>query len=79
MLYAPRMTDEATSLVLEMLRHIRSQVDDVRERLIAVERRLTVIEGHMASLVLGQAGHNSEIDMIKSRLDRIEGRLELAN
>ena len=54
-------------------------MDDVRERLIAVERRLTVIEGHMASLVLGQAGHNSEIDMIKSRLDRIEGRLELAN
>ena len=73
------MTDETTNLVLEMLRHIRLQVDDIRERLTSVERRLTVIEGHIASLVLGQSGHNSEIDRINKRLDRIERRLELAN
>ena len=73
------MTDETTNLVLEMLRHIRSQVDDIRERMTSVERRLSVIEGHIASLVLGQAGHNSEIDRINKRLDRIERRLELAD
>ncbi len=71
------MTEETTGLVLEHLRHIRSRIDVIDDRLTAVERRLAVIEGHIASLVLGQTGHNSEIDRMKIRLDRIERRLEL--
>ena len=71
------MTEDTTSLVLEHLRHIRSQIDALRLDMGDVKLRLTVIEGHIASLVVGQTGHNSEMDRLKIRIDRIERRLEL--
>ena len=72
------MTEETTSLVLEHLRYIRGSIDSLRSDVGDVKLRLSVIEGHIASLVLGQTGHNSEIDRINKRLDYIERRLELA-
>lgn len=41
--------------------------------------RMAAIEGHMASLVTGGVGQNSEIDRLKRRVDRIELRLELTD
>lgn len=71
------MTEETTSLVLEHLRYIRGSVDALRTEMSDVKLRLSVIEGHIASLVLGQSGHNSENDRVNKRLDYIERRLEL--
>jgi uncharacterized coiled-coil protein SlyX len=73
------MAQETDNVVLEHLRHIRSKVDTIEERMGRVELRLAAVEGHLASLVLGEAGQNSEIDRIRRRLDRIERRLELAD
>jgi hypothetical protein len=73
------MAQETDNVVLEHLRHIRSKVDTIEERMGRVELRLAAVEGHLASLVLGEAGQNSEIDRIRHRLDRIERRLELAD
>ncbi len=71
------MTDETTNIVLEHLRHIRSQIDVLRSDMSDVKLRLTVIDGHVASVVVGQIGHNSEMDRLKIRIDRIERRLDL--
>jgi hypothetical protein len=73
------MAENQSNLVLEHLHHIRSKVDSIDERTGRVELRLTAVEGHLSSLLLGEAGQNSEIDRIKQQLDRIERRLELAN
>ena len=73
------MADDANNLVLQHLRHIRSKVDSIDERVGRVELRLMAVEGHLGGLLLTQAGQNSEIDRIKQRLDRIERRLELVD
>ena len=72
------MAEQADNLVLEHLRHIRSKADLIDEGLGRVELRLAAVEGHLASLLLAEAGQNS-VDKIKRRLERIERRLELAD
>jgi hypothetical protein len=73
------MTEDTSSLVLEHLRHLRQKLDIIDDRLGRIELRLTAVEGHLANLLLSEAGQNSEIDRIKQRLDRIERRLELTD
>jgi tetrahydromethanopterin S-methyltransferase subunit G len=73
------MTEDTSSLVLEHLRHLRQKLDFIDDRLGRIELRLTAVEGHLANLLLSEAGQNSEIDRIKQRLDRIERRLELTD
>jgi hypothetical protein len=73
------MAEDANNLVLDHLRHIRSKVDLIDDRVGRVELRLSTIEGHLASVLVGEAGQNSEIDKINRRLERIEKRLELAD
>jgi tetrahydromethanopterin S-methyltransferase subunit G len=71
------MTEEMTNLVLEHLRHIRTKVDTLDERVGRVEIRLSAVEGHLGSVLTSEAAQNAELDKIGRRLDRIEHRLEL--
>jgi hypothetical protein len=73
------MVDETSDLVLEHLRHIRAVVDETNEDVKRLMLRTGVIEQHFASFRVSEAGQNLEIDRIKSRLDRIERRLELTD
>jgi hypothetical protein len=70
------MTEETTHLVLEHLRHIRSKVGTIDDRVGRVELRLSAVEGHLGNLITSEATQNAEIDRIGRRLDRIERRLE---
>ncbi len=72
------MTDEMAHLVLQHLRHIRTKVDTIDERVGRVELRMSAVEGHLGNLILSEASQNAEIDKIGRRLDRIERRLELS-
>lgn len=71
------MTDEMTNLVLEHLRHIRTKVDRIDERVDRVEIRLSAVGGHLANVMVSEAAQNSAIDHMSRRLERIEQRLEL--
>ncbi|MDP1639871.1 MAG: hypothetical protein Q8L61_03025 [Hyphomicrobium sp.] len=73
------MTEETTSLVLEHLRHIRTKVDSIDERVGRVELRLSSVEGHLGNVVVSEAGQNAEIDKVSRRLDKIERRLDLSD
>lgn len=72
------MANEANSLVLEHLRHIRTVVDETREDVKRLVLRTGLIEQNFATSQVSEAGQNLEIDRIKERLNRIERRLELA-
>jgi hypothetical protein len=63
------MTEDTSSLVLEHLRHLRQKLDSIDDRLGRIELRLTAVEGHLANLLLSEAGQNSEIDRIERRLE----------
>jgi tetrahydromethanopterin S-methyltransferase subunit G len=73
------MTDETTNIVLEHLRHIRARVDGLTDDVRQVILRLGAIERHVAGLHISDVSQNAEIDMLKTRLDRVERRLELTD
>jgi hypothetical protein len=73
------MSEETTHLVLEHLRHIRTKVDTLVGDMGEVKTTVVALDGHMASFHLQVAGHSSELDRIRARLDRIERRLELTD
>ena len=73
------MAEETTNLVLEHLRHIRSRVDGLTDDMRQVILRLGAVDRHVAGLHVSDVSQNSEIDLIKQRLDRVERRLELTD
>ena len=73
------MTEEATNLMLEHLRHIRARVDGLSDDMRQVILRLGAVERHVGGVHISDVNQNSEIDLIKDRLQRIERRLELTD
>jgi hypothetical protein len=71
------MLEETNNPVIEHLRHLRARVDGLRNDVGQVILRLGAIERHVAGLHISDVDQNAQIDRIKSRLDRIERRLEL--
>jgi hypothetical protein len=78
------MTEETENLALEHLRHIRARVDatavdvqELKERLGAVEGDVGTIYGQTATLAAEYAILSNGLDRMDRRLTRIEGRLGL--
>ncbi|MGF6230744.1 putative nucleic acid-binding Zn-ribbon protein [Inquilinus ginsengisoli] len=79
------MNQNVESVILEHLRHIRAQVDSLREVQSEHGRRLLTIESGIASLRREQAGDaetvvnvQAQIDRLREEVQRIKRRLELA-
>jgi hypothetical protein len=73
------MMEETTNLVLEHLRHIRTRVDGLTDDMRQVILRLGAVKRHVAGLHISDVSQNAEIDLIKTRLERVERRLELTD
>jgi predicted nucleic acid-binding Zn-ribbon protein len=73
------MAREPNNIVLEHLRKIDRKVDKVADDIGEIKTTVIALDGHMASFHLQVAGHSSELDRVKARLDRIERRLELSD
>ena len=71
------MTDDTTNLVLEHLRAIRSDIARLANRMETMAVELVPIRQHLGGVVTIQDHDHGDIAEIKSRLDRIERRLEL--
>ncbi|MEN2785343.1 hypothetical protein ACFOKI_13015 [Sphingomonas qilianensis] len=74
------MTVEETRFITEMLRGIRGDMGDVKDRLLnielrqtAVEHRLLGIDTHLAALQHGIDGLSSDMRRVKQRLDLVDG------
>ncbi len=72
------MPKEPNNSVLEHLRKIDRKVDRVAEDVGEIKTTVIALDGHLASFHVQVAGHSSELDRIKARLERIEQRLELS-
>jgi hypothetical protein len=73
------VTDDTTNLVLEHLRAIRTDIARLGNRLDTMSAELTAIRQHLGGVVTIQDHDHGDIAEIKSRLDRIERRLELTD
>jgi uncharacterized coiled-coil protein SlyX len=73
------MTDEVGNLILEHLRIIRSDVQEVKERTGRLEMRMSAMKDYMkgmftqmVSLQHEVSGNSEDIRAIKRRLDLVE-------
>ncbi|MBA2402190.1 MAG: hypothetical protein H0V72_26545 [Bradyrhizobium sp.] len=68
---------EPDSLVLEQLRVIRGDLGKLFSEMQTMRVEMTAMRQHMAGMLTIQEHDHVDIAGIKSRLDRIEKRLEL--
>jgi len=73
------MAKEPSNIVLAHLRRIDRNVEKLVDDMGEVKTAIVALDGHMASTHVQVAGHSSELDRIRARLDRIERRLELSD
>ncbi len=78
------MTEETSSLILEMLRAMRGKIDQMADDIGSIKLRQTSIEHQVAGLHKTFADLHADnavihgrIDGVDKRLERIERRLEL--
>jgi hypothetical protein len=69
---------EPDNLVLEQLRVIRGDLGKLFNEMQTMRVEMTAMRQHMAGMLTIQEHDHVDIAGIKSRLDRIEKRLELA-
>jgi hypothetical protein len=69
---------EPESLVLEQLRVVRGEIGKLFNEMQTMRVEMTAMRQHMAGMLTIQEHDHVDIAGIKSRLDRIEKRLELA-
>ena len=70
---------EPDNLVLEQLRAIRGELGRVANEMQTMRVEMTAMRQHMAGMMTIQEHDHVDIAGIKTRLDRIEKRLELAD
>ena len=70
---------EPDGLVLEYLREIRSDMAKMSDWISTLSAEMTTVRQYLAGLVTLVEHDHSEIAVIKTRLDRIEKRLDLVD
>jgi predicted nucleic acid-binding Zn-ribbon protein len=68
---------EPDNLVLEYLREIRGDTAKMSDRINTLSAEMTTVRQYLAGLVTLVEHDHSDIAVIKTRLDRIEKRLDL--
>ena len=70
---------EAANLMLDHPRAIRGDMAKMADRMETMSAEMTAIRQHLSGIVTIQEHDHGDIASIKTRLDRIEKRLELAD
>jgi hypothetical protein len=70
---------EPESIILEHLRAIRGDIAKMADGMQTMSAEMTAMRQHLSGVVTIQEHDHSDIASIKSRLDRIERRLELTD
>jgi len=73
------MMAEPESLVLEPLRAIRGEMTKMADWMHTMSVEMTAIRQHFAGVVTIQGHDHGDIASIKTRLERIEKRLDLVD
>lgn len=72
------MTNEPDNLVLELLRAIRGDITELKRDSLATTMQLSAMGQQLAGLTAAVYAGHSEVDSLKSRVERIERRLNIA-
>jgi predicted nucleic acid-binding Zn-ribbon protein len=72
------MTAETESLVLEILKKIQADMADMKDEMKANRIWMSSVDSHLTAIHLEISHVNARIDGLSKRIERLEGRLELA-
>ena len=71
--------DKIELLMLEQFRIIRGDIAKLADDVRGLKVEMIAVRHHVRGMELQQDGHHDDIAAMKTRLDRIERRLELAD
>jgi hypothetical protein len=64
-------------LTYELLKKMRAEQQEMRLDILDLKVRASATEGHLAAIMMSNAGINTRLDRVDERLGRVERRLEL--
>ena len=73
------MTEETENLVLEHLRSMRASIARVEDKVDTMRAEMTAVRQQLGAVLTLQDHDHTDIAVIKSRIDRIERRLDLVD
>jgi hypothetical protein len=73
------MNEKVENLVLEQLRGLRADNARILDEIRSLKTEMIANRLHMRGVEIQQDGHHDDIAGLKSRLDRIERRLDIVD
>jgi archaellum component FlaC len=73
------VTDDRAEIMLELLRRIRSEQQEMHIEIQELKTRATSVDEHLSGLIISMSGVHSRMDRFDERLKRIERRLDLTD
>ncbi|MBY0448148.1 MAG: hypothetical protein K2P95_05600 [Hyphomonadaceae bacterium] len=73
------MSDVTNELLFEVLITIPTKLDTLEQKIDDLGVRLLAVEQHMSALQISEYRQNSELDRLRSRIERTEKRLDLVD
>ena len=73
------MSDDRADHMLELLRRIRAEQQDMHAEILELKVRATSVDEHLSGLMISMSGLNSRMDRFDERMKRVERRLDLAD
>lgn len=71
------MSEVTNELLFDVLKRIQIKLDTLEQKIDDLGVRLLAVEQHMSALQISEYRQNSELDRLRSRIERIEKRLDL--
>ena len=71
------MSDDRADHMLELLRRIRSEQQEMLVEVLELKMRATSVDEHLGGVMMSMSGLNSRMDRFDERLKRVERRLDL--
>ena len=70
---------EEFNIIIEHLRTIRSDIGNINQKLAIMQEDMHGMKMHIAALVSAEARQDGELAHMRSRLERIETRLDIVD
>ena len=73
------MNEKVENLILEHLRPMRGDISGIRDDISTLRAEMTSVRQHLGGVISLQEHDHGDIATIKTKLDRVEERLDLVD
>ena len=73
------MADVDGALILSILQRMQSDLSDVKHDVHDLKVRITIVDGHIGSLIVSNQLINERLDRLQGDMTRVKRRLDLVD